>query len=96
MSVHFLAMHSPTGSPIRALLTPDGLAHPWTATAATSRRVLSMNLVTCAPTGGEDPVVFVDAEGRHWIHPAHRTVVLRDEQPVAPLRWFSRKEQAQA
>lgn len=96
MSVHFLAMHSPTGQPIRALLTPDGLAHPWTATASNPRRVLSMRLVACAPTPGDDPVVLVDGQGRHWTHPAHRTVVLRDERPAAPLRWFGRKEQAQA
>lgn len=98
MSVHFLALYSPTGSPIRALLMPDGLAYPWNATPS-SARPLSMKLVERAAGPGDDPVVFVDAEGRHWAHPAHRTVVLHEERPAVPLRWFTRKErkeQAQA
>lgn len=95
MSVHHLAMHAPTGSPIRALITPDGLAYPWHATSS-SARTLSIKLVECTAGTREEPVVFVDAEGRHWVHPVHRRIVLREERPASALHGFSGPGQVQA
>ena len=81
MTVHFLSLRSPTGSVIRSVLDADGGIVPWPSPTSSASRPLSMSLVergaAVADHGG---TVLVDSDGRHWTHPAHRPVVLRDER----------------
>ena len=97
MSVHYLALHSPTGSPIRSLLDADGSIVPWPAPSTTATRPLRMALTDrTAPGAHSGADVLVDSDGRHWIHPAHLPVVLRNERPSTQVAWLPRGDRAQA
>lgn len=70
MSIHYLPMRSPTGAPICYLLGPHAELQPWPV-QTDSRRVLAMTLLELSPAAPAPHArVLIDANGRHWVHPA--------------------------
>lgn len=96
MSVHYLLLQSPTGSPIRTVVSPDGTRAAWPAPARDGRP-LRMHLIDPATTPASgSPPTLVDAQGRPWIHPVHRPVSLCDEGPSPQVVWLDPRGRVRA